>query len=134
MKWLVAILIVVGLGYGGYQLWEYWTTFRDKNYTPPPSVSVDVNAGDELPGVPRELEEPLRRARSAGGKALGQWLAKNERKLHDPRLGWIQLDYVVLIAPSDLAGARKVFKQVKERTDPSSPVYQRVKQLEKTFE
>jgi len=134
MKWLLAIFIVVGVSYGGYQFWGYWTTFRDKNYVPPASAPVDVNAGDSLPGLPPDLENPLRQARSAGGKALGQWLVRFEKRVHDPRLGWIQLDYVVLIAPSDLGEARRVFRQVKARVDPSSPVYTRIQQLAKTYD
>ena len=52
----------------------------------------------------------------------------------DPRLAWIELDYVVEVAPSDPAAARKVFAQVKARLTPTSPVYSRMQQLEKPYE
>ena len=133
MKWLIALLIVTGCAYGGYELYTYWETFKEKEEPRRVALPVDVNAGNALPGLPADLGVSLSDAQNQGGRALGQWLERNQRKLRDPRLAWIQLDYVVLIAPSDLYTARKVFKQVKARTDPSSPVYARVKQLEKTY-
>jgi len=44
------------------------------------------------------------------------------------------LDYVLVAAPGDPAEARRVFAQVKARLTPRSPVYPRMKQLEKTYE
>lgn len=56
------------------------------------------------------------------------------RTVADPRLASIELDYVVLVAREDIAEARKVFAQVKQRTPPASLVYPRIKQLEKTYD
>jgi hypothetical protein len=139
MRWLIGIFIVIGCAYGGFQLYDYFHTFKQEEDRPrwaasPPPSPADVNAGSHLPGLPSALEVSLSQAQAQGGRALGQWLLHSQRKVHDPRLAWIQLDYVVLIAPADLYEARKVFKEVKARTEPSSPVYPRVKQLEKTYD
>ena len=133
MKWFISILIIVGCGFGGYELYSYWDTFKQKEEPSRAYAPVDVNVGSQLPGLPANLAESLTQAQAQGGRALGQWLAHNHAKVRDPRLGWIQLDYVVLIAPSDLYEARKVFKEVQQRTDPASPIYPRLKQLEKTY-
>ena len=133
MKWFIAILIIVGLAYGGYQLVEYQQSFEQKKPANA-NTPVNVDIGDQLAGLPPDLGASLSDARGMGPKALGKWIQHNKKKVQDPRLGWIQLDYVVLIAPSDLYEARRVFKEVRDRTDPSSPVIPRLKQLEKTYQ
>ena len=57
-----------------------------------------------------------------------------DRSVVDPRRAWIQLDYVVEVSREDPSEAKRVFKNVKDRTPPSSPVYSRIKSLEKTYE
>jgi hypothetical protein len=52
----------------------------------------------------------------------------------NPSKAWIELDYCTLIAREDPAEARRLFAAVKERTPASSPVWDRVKKLEKTYE
>ena len=54
--------------------------------------------------------------------------------VQDPRKAWIELDYCVLVSREDLSEARRVFAEVKKRTPPSSPVWPRVKDLEKVYE
>jgi predicted Zn-ribbon and HTH transcriptional regulator len=44
------------------------------------------------------------------------------------------LDYVILLAQSDPSEAKRIFNQVKNRTQSDSPVYSRVQQLAKTYE
>jgi hypothetical protein len=135
MKWLIAVVLFVGCIWGGYEIWSYWGTFavKDAGPTPPPAAIVDVNAGNSLPGLPADLQQSLTTAQALGPKALGKWIAKHKAKIKDPRLGWIQLDYVVLISPEDLYEARHTFKEVKERTETISPVYPRLKQLEASY-
>ncbi len=59
---------------------------------------------------------------------------KYRKVAKDPRLAWIELDYVQLVAPKNPGEAKRVFADVKQRTPPESPVYKRVKELEKTYE
>ena len=46
----------------------------------------------------------------------------------------IELDYVVLLAQSNPEAARKAFAKVKSRITSGSPLYTRVKDLEKTYD
>ena len=84
--------------------------------------------------MPGELEASLNLAQSRGAGGLHDWLGAYGSRLQDPRLAWIQLDYVVLVARSDPAEARLVFNAVRQRVKPESPVYDRVKQLEPTYQ
>jgi hypothetical protein len=52
----------------------------------------------------------------------------------DPRLAAIELDYIVLIGSTNPQEARRLFTAVKQRTPPNSPIYERVKRLEKTYQ
>jgi hypothetical protein len=52
----------------------------------------------------------------------------------DPRLAWIELDYVVMLSPSDPVEAKKLFAQIKKRTPADSPIMPRIRSLEKTYE
>jgi hypothetical protein len=61
------------------------------------------------------------------------WMKTYEKSLQDPRKSWIELDFCVAIAREDPAEARRLFAEVKARTSQSSPIYPRVKELEKSF-
>jgi hypothetical protein len=61
-------------------------------------------------------------------------LKAHGNSVQDPRKAWIQLDYCVLISREDPAEARRIFAEVKGRLQPSSPVWARIKRLEKTYE
>ena len=84
--------------------------------------------------MPSGLEPTLQAAQTAGAPGLKNWLKQYGRVVGDPRLAWIELDYVNMLRNDDPAEARRVFAAVKKRTTPASPVYERVKQLEKTYE
>ena len=55
-------------------------------------------------------------------------------QIKDPRLAWIELDYALKVAPSNPLEAKRVFAELRDRTTPQSPIYPRVKALEKTME
>ena len=65
---------------------------------------------------------------------MKEFLAAHAKEIKDPRLAWIQLDYVILAGTSDTGEARLVFRKVQGRLTSGSPVYSRMKQLEKTYE
>jgi len=90
--------------------------------------------GDQLPGMPSQLEQSLQEARKRGAAGLRDWLKAHGQSIEDPRKAWIELDYCVAVAREDTAEARRVFASVKERIGSASPVWPRVKQLEKTYE
>ena len=88
----------------------------------------------QLAGLPPQLEASLQQAEQAGARDLKNWLNVHRPEVQDPRLAWIELDYVVLMARENPVEAKKVFAEIRERIGPDSPVYQRVKDLEKTYQ
>jgi len=133
MKIAIAILILALVGFGGFKLWEYWDTTEQNKTKPDPTANVQPQS---LQGLPQPLEQPLQEAQAKGPDAFREFIdnIKKSPLVKDPRLAWIELDYVVTIAAKDPAEAKRVFTRVKERTPENSPVYPRVKSLEKNFE
>jgi len=134
IKALITILIVVGVAFGAYKLWEYWENVeneREKDKNPSAQITPD-----RIQGMPDKLQPSLDQAEKGGPKALKAWLDQYKRTgvVKDPRLAWIELDYVVMITRDDPVEAKKIFAEVKQRTPPDSPVYQRIKTLEKNYE
>ena len=134
MKVVIAIVIVALLGFAGFKVWEYWTqTEGDKLAAGNTTTQVQP---ESLPGLPNQLEARLQEAKSRGPDTFREFIEsiKKSPLVKDPRLAWIELDYVVMIASRDPAEAKRLFAKIKERTPPDSPVYPRIKSLEKTFE
>lgn len=134
MKIVISILIIAGVIFGGYKLWEYWDTMKEnENRSTTSTVQVP---SEQLQGLPRELEASLQQAQKNGPKAMKAWIdkVKSSRLVKDPRLGGIELDYLLLITKDDPLEAKRIFHDVKERTPPDSPLYPRIKALEKTYE
>jgi len=131
MKFILTAVIVIGLGLGAWQIYQYVGNSPEPSTaaTAPPAIS-----GDELAGLPEKLRPVLDAARQRGVAGLRDFLDKYSKTVQDPRLAWIQLDYVLLVNESDHAEARRIFAKVKDRVPANSPVYPRVQQLEKTYD
>lgn len=135
MKALIAILIIVGAAYGGWQIYSYWVDTKAKHNAKEPAAAAQPQVdGSQLPGLPPTLEGPLAAAYGQGASGLRPFLTRYGKTISDPRLASIEMDYVVLVARENPGEAKKVFARVKQRTPSPSPVYPRVKQLEKTYE
>lgn len=132
MKAIIAIIIIALVVYGGWELWVYWNTFDQKRAGQEQSAE-QANA-EQLPQLSYELETSLAAAQKAGPAAFRNWLKRYGPSIQDPRRAAIELDYVIAIAREDPNQAKKIFEDVKGRTPENSPVYKRVKQLEKTYE
>jgi len=131
MKFVIAAVIIIGLSIGGWNLYVYWGNFKEKEA---PAQTVMEIPATQLHGMPPKLEPILVESQRQGASGLHNFLTTYGKMMADPRLASIELDYVVLVAHSDPAEARKVFAKVKQRIGNSSPVRNRVQQLEKTFE
>src|SRR4051812_27909685 len=136
VKLILGVVVIIGLGLGVYQLWEYWGKFKpsesDSGRT---QAAVIADSSDSsLPGLPPKLEPILEASRKRGAAGLHDFLLTYGRTVADPRLASIQLDYVVLVAKDDPSEARRVFASVKTRTSQTSPVYPRVQLLARTYE
>ena len=131
---LIAALIIALVLFGAYELVQYYATFENEKEARQKEAAAKVITGDQLPGMPYELQPSLTAAQQAGPKAFENWLATYGRSVQDPRLAWIQLDYCVAIIRENPAEAKKIFAIVKDRTPSSSPVYPRVQGLAKSLE
>lgn len=135
MKILIVILLVVGAFFGGWKMLEYWDDVAKEREAKEAAAGTQLDP-KRLSGLPYQLEPPLEEAYKKKAAGLKEWLDKAKRapQITDPRLAWIELDYVVLISPENPVEAKRVFADVKKRVPPNSPVYPRIKALEKTLE
>ena len=132
-KVIAAFIIIVAL-WGGWELFLYWDQVKNEEATKQKQEAAAMEVGDQLPGMSYKLDASLAAARKQGAVGLKNWLKTYSQSVEDPRKAWIELDYCVAVARQDPAEAKRVFAQVKERTPPSSPVWPRMKQLEKAYE
>ncbi len=130
----IAALMVVLVLYGGWQLFLYWDRVKNEEDVQRKEAAQAGSLGDQLPGLPQGLEFGLKNAKERGVETLGAWLKTYGGSVQDPRKAWIELDYVMLLSREHPAEARRLFASVKARVKESSPVYPRIKQLEKTYD
>jgi hypothetical protein len=128
---LIGILIILIVLYGGWKLFEYWETVKANQEK---AKAVETIRPEQLPGLPPQLETSLATAYTQGAVGLNKWLERYRPSTQDPRLAWIELDYVVLITKDNPLQAKKIFAQVKNRIQPSSPIYNRIQKLAKTYD
>jgi hypothetical protein len=135
MKALITILIIVGVAFGAYKIWEYWDNVQQERDQKQNAPVTQISPGS-LPGLPQKMEQGLTDAEKGGPKALKAWLdkAKPSGAVKDPRLAWIELDYVLMITKDDPVEAKRIFRDVQQRIPADSPVAKRVKALEKNYE
>jgi hypothetical protein len=131
---LIAIVILLAVLYGGWELFFYWERVKNEEVTEKKQAAAAVVVEDSLTGVPQPLEAGLKAAESQGAGALGNWLKLYGRSIQDPRKAWIELDYCLLISREDPAEAKRLFAEIKKRTPDTSPVMPRIKKLEKAYE
>lgn len=130
---LIGALIIVAVLWMGYRFFTYYQEFSAQRYAEEQQAAgKDVDPA-RLPGVPYQLEQSLTAARNQGPGAFKQWLATYDTQIQDPRKAWLQLDYCTMIARNNPQEAKAVFQSVKGRLRDSSPVYPRLKQLDRSF-
>lgn len=130
--WVAVIAVVI---WGCYGVFEMWVKFDNDRDVAEKKAEAERNFSPEsLPGMPNELQKSWEIAQKRGTVGIHDWLRAYHEKVKDPRLAWIELDYAVMISQKDPAEAKKIYEDVKNRTPESSPIYPRVKQLQKTYE
>ena len=134
MTKVIAAFAIILVLYIGWEVFLYWDKVSHEEETKQKQDAAAMVIGDQLPGLPYQLETSLQNARKQGATGLRNWLKAHGQSVEDPRKAWIELDYCIAVARQDTAEAKRVFAQVKERTPPSSRVWPRIKQLEKTYE
>ena len=118
MKVAIGILITLVVLIGGYKLFEHWEAVKERRVLEEKAArGADINP-DNLPGLPSQLLQKLRDAKQAGPASVKNFIEHCKRlpDVKDPRLAWIELDYVVMITSTEPVEAKKVFHEVKKRT------------------
>ena len=134
MTKLLSILVIAVLLFGAWELFLYWDKVQHEQEAEQKRAEAEQVVPEQLPGMVSQLEPSLQAAKSQGAAAMKNWLKIYGPSLRDPRKAWIQLDYCLLLSRENPAGARRLFAEIKNRTPESSPVWRRIKQLEKTYE
>jgi hypothetical protein len=134
VKFVISLVVIVGLALGARLFYQYYESFQPKPAEPAAAAAPAEVPEDQLPGMPESLQPALQEAREHGAPGLRGFLAAHGQAISDPRLAALELDYVILVTPSNPAEACRIFARVKGRLEPTSPVYARVKKLEKTYE
>ena len=133
MKVIIAIAVVNGVLLGAWQLWEYWDKVNHEKQKAQ-QESGQLQDSRTFEGMPPQLEQPLEQARQKGPETFKQWLDHNRPLIKDPRLAAIELDYVVAITRSSPVEAKRIFADVKNRIPETSPLYRRIRAMEKTYQ
>ena len=136
MKFLISVLLLLGVLYVGVQIYSKYETIKRQEASSEGNRAREgaPTANGPLPGLPESLEPALQAAQKQGATGLANFLNLYRPRIRDPRLASIELDYVVLVSLHDPAEARRIFKAVQQRTPRTSPVYTRIKNLEKNFQ
>ncbi len=134
MTKLIAVLILLAVAFGGWELFFYWEKVKNEEETQKKQAAAAIVVGDQLSGMPQQLEPALKAAEAQGAAGLRSWLKVYGRAIQDPRKAWIELDYCLLISREDPSEAKRLFAAVKNRTPESSPVWPRIKKLENAYE
>jgi hypothetical protein len=134
MTKLIGAAIILAALYGGWELFFYWERVKNEEDTQKKQAAAAVVVGEQLSGVPQPLEQSLKAAEDQGAAALKNWLKLYSKAIQDPRKAWIELDYCLLISREDPSEAKRLFAEIKSRTPESSPVWPRIKKLEKAYE
>jgi len=134
MSKVIGIIVIVLVIWGGYSVWEYWDKYNTGKDLKEQEARQQQVVPEQLHGMPNGLEQTYQMAQKGGATGIRNWLKAYGARVDDPRRAWIELDYVVAVSQEDPVEAKKVYAEVKERTPKDSPVYQRVKDLSKTYE
>jgi len=130
----IGVLIILAVAYVAYLVFQQWDKAQLEHDNARKLAAATVFTPESLPGMPDQLDASLRAAREKGPTAFRAWFKTYERQIVDPRRAWIELDLCVALARENPAEARRIFAGVKGRLPPASPVWPKMKELEKTFE
>jgi len=134
MTKLIAVFAIVLVIVAGFKLVGYYKQVEEESRQQKrEETGADVRP-EQLEGLPYELGQSLEVAQKNGAGALRDWLKFYGPQVKDPRKAWIELDYCLAAMRDDPNDARRVFQAVKARVSTNSPVYPRIRQLERTFE
>jgi hypothetical protein len=125
------LLILIVLLFCGWRLGVYWHEVKTQEKQ---RSAEAAKKAENLPGMPDRLKESYNAAKQKGPAVMRTWLKTYGHLVQDPCKASIELDYCMSVARVNPVEAKRVFAQVKARTAESSPVWPRIKQMERSFE
>ncbi len=134
MTRFISVLILALALLGGWSLYRYWESIQNDKEVARKEAAARTVTPEQLSGMPPDWEPSLQAAEQQGPFALRKWLKTYGFYVHDPRKAWIELDYCALIARESPNEAKQIFSEVKRRTPPSSPIWPRIHDLDKTYQ
>jgi hypothetical protein len=138
MRQVLTIILIIAAILLANMVYDKTMNFKKTHGDEGAAVQVVPNGTANNPmglrGLPPEQESFLENAMGKDLKTFKKWLDYWGPKIEDPRRAWIELDYAVMASRDDLAEARRVFAAVKARLPKNSPVFPRMKSLEKAYE
>ena len=136
MKILISILIVIGVIFTLYKVYDYWERVNDEKAMNEKARQGENVNGGELPGMPWQIEPKFREATQKGAPGLKAFLEAYGKSpsFKDPRKGWIELDYLVMISGNDPVEAKRIYAEVKARISTNSIIYPRIRSLGTTYD
>jgi hypothetical protein len=128
------VLIILAVVYVCFLLFQQWDKARLEHDNARRQAAATAVTPEALPGMPYQLDASLKASMQKDSAAFRTWLKTFGPSIQDPRKAWIELDFCVAIARENPAEAKRIFAGVKGRVPPASPVWSKMKELEKTFE
>ena len=122
---VVFILFLLWLGVKIYHLTIH--AMKSAGFQEAPAATTQPTG--ETAGLTPDLKKSLEEAKKQGADGLRAWLAQHAWEVQDPTLAEIEMDYVVLVGPSDPEEAKRVLERIGKRIKPDSPVYKRYEAL-----
>jgi len=134
MTKLIGIAIIALLAFCGWELFLYWDKISTEKDNQRKETAAAIVSEEQLPGLPEKLRLSWEAAKRLGPTGVKNWLNTYGHAVEDPRKAWMQLDYVLSVSRENVAEAKRVFTEVKERTPTNSPVWPRIEKLGKTYD
>lgn len=137
MNKVITILLIAAGCWGVWSLRNFYLAKQAENPDMDYGLKADKTPGiipQQLQGLHYTLEAPLDKATKGGAASLKKFIDAYRNSIKDPRLAWIELDYVSMLGMKDPAQARALFADVKKRTPTNSVIYPRIEKLAKVYE
>ncbi|MEY4388273.1 MAG: hypothetical protein RLY20_3556 [Verrucomicrobiota bacterium] len=134
MTKLISIFVILVVLFCGWKLVGYYQKVTEENEKQAKQESGADFRPENLTGMNWNLQPSLEAATKNGGTAMRDWLKTFGGQIQDPKKAWVEMDCSLALLRTDPNDAKRIFKGVKDRTATNSPIYFRVRQLEKTFE
>jgi hypothetical protein len=74
MTKLIAIFIIIVVLFGGWHLFLYWEKVKNEEAVAQKQAAATIVSGNQLPGLPSQLEPTLEAAQKQGASGLRHWL------------------------------------------------------------